>query len=457
MTINDFFSGLWKYKKILVFLTALAILLCSVSISIMERSTAEVIIKYLSEDAKWGWTDTGEPLNPYEIASATVVQNAMDEIGIGGVNAEDICRNIEITPIVPTAEEEKYASWIDNFANYEDTEEDKEEPVYYSVKFTTSAGRDFAKAMLSAVVNQYRLYYMENYIYSSDIMNLEGEVVLQHDYYETVDMLMKKISSNIEYLENIASSDLDYRSPHTGYSINDLISKYKALNNRQLAVANRIVLDGGISKDYNYFKSALETIIIDSENESKLNADNAATSKTLMELYAAKNKEYLWDMNDRDNEHDASGQDSQVREDVERDYTYTQEMTTYDQLVLDYVDYRSVESNALFDKEMYENVKSSFSHSSASEDTIKNLEQLLSDTCNDFNELYNETKLTLDDYNDLKSGRSIERVSDIVVRTDINTVLYYAVSVCAALIIGVGLSVLFVISEKRKNSHAGRR
>ena len=93
--------------------------------------------------------------------------------------------------------------------------------MYYSVKYTTSKGNDYAKRMLSAVFSQYRLYYVERYTYSYDITNLSGDVAMQHDYYDTVDVLRKKINSNIEYLARVYEAEKNYRSPQTGYSLLD--------------------------------------------------------------------------------------------------------------------------------------------------------------------------------------------------------------------------------------------
>ena len=58
--------------------------------------------------------------------------------------------------------------------------------------YKTSEGDDYAKRMLSAIISQYRLYYVEKYTYSSDITELSGEAAMQYDYYDTVDMLREK-------------------------------------------------------------------------------------------------------------------------------------------------------------------------------------------------------------------------------------------------------------------------
>lgn len=457
MTVNDFLRGIVKYKAIPVFLVALSVLLCSVFGVVSRTDTAEVIIKYLGDDAKQGLTPRGETLNPYEINSAIVVQNALDALGMTSTSAESICRYIDVQPIVSLAEEEKYDSWIENFADYENSEEEKAFPVYYSVTFKSSFGRDYAKIILNEIVRQYRMYYSENHINNVDVTNLEGEAALQHDYYETADMLRTKITAYIEYLRKVISNGKDYRSAHTGYSLSDLVSKFTELNNTELAVANRMILSGGISKDFSYFHNTLSTRIVEQENKQKLNSDEAATSKSLMELYAQKNSEYLWDYNDSDEEGNASNQHFQVDNDVERNTSYDTAVAIYDQLALDYVDYRTQSENAAIQKELYETVEKAFENPTADDVDVKEVESLLQTACDKFNRLYQQTKVTLDDYNSWQAGQNIVCVSDIIVYDASNPMFYYVVSIALAVFVGLGLSILIELLEVTKSAKEEKR
>ena len=246
MSIRDFISSILDHKRIFAFLIALSVVLCSIGLKLTESHTAEIIIKYICDSAEEGLTENGQKINPYEINSSLVVKNAVSALGLKNTNIEGICRNITITPIIPTSEQEKYASWIEKFSDYEKNEDEKKSTVYYSVKYTSPVGKDYAKRMLSAVISQYRLFYVGKYTYSNDITQLSGETVMQYDYYDTVDMLREKIKSNIDYLSRISSADNDYRSPHTGYSLLDLAAEYKSLSEQDLSVAERMIVENGI-------------------------------------------------------------------------------------------------------------------------------------------------------------------------------------------------------------------
>lgn len=449
MLLRDFLNGLYEHKKIFVILLAVSVVLCAVKLKLDESYTSEILIKYIGAKAEDGLAENGEKINPYEIKSPIVIKNALSELGLKTANIDEISRNIIVTPIIPTAEQEKYASWIDKFADYENTEEEKKSTVYYSVKYTTSKGNDYAKRMLSAVISQYRLYYVENYTYNYDITNLSGEAAMQYDYYDTVDMLRKKIKSSTEYLVKISEAEKDYRSPQTGYSLLDLAAEYKSLAEQDLSVAERMVVEKGITKNAWYLRNALKNKVTDSAYDIDLNNKQAETQKNLMTVYSEKNKQYLWDNEKRNNNSDNS-ESSQVRSGVERDDVYSQNKSVYDQLVLDYVKYRTEALNTDIDRQHYEADADSFPDGFDDNALQNELETSLKNTYEKFNNLYALTKNTLDDYNAYKSAQSIACISGVVAHKTANTVFYYAVGFVLALMLGVLICGVLVYIKKNE-------
>ena len=447
MSIRDFISSILDHKRIFAFLIALSVVLCSIGLKLTESHTAEIIIKYICDSAEEGLTENGQKIHPYEINSSLVVKNAVSALGLKNTNIEGICRNITVTPIIPTSEQEKYASWIEKFSDYEKNEDAKKNTVYYSVKYTSPVGKDYAKRMLSAVISQYRLFYVGKYTYSSDITQLPGETAMQYDYYDTVDMLQEKIKSNIDYLSRIASADNDYRSPRTGYSLLDLAAEYKSLSEQDLSVAERMIVENGITKNAWYLRNSLQNKATESQYEIELNNKKAETQRNLMSVYSEKNEQYLWDKNNRNE--DENSESSQVRENVERDKVYAQTKSVYDNLVLDYVKYRTDSLNADIDKQRYENDINSFPDGFSNKELQDELEKRLADTCEKYNNLYALTKSTIEDYNTYKSAKSIKCISGVVSHKSTSTVFYYAVSIILALMLGVVLSVLLTYLRQK--------
>ena len=118
MSIRYFISSILDHRRIFVFLIALSVVLCSIGLKMTESYTAEIIIKYVCDSSEEGLTENGQKINPYEINSSLVVKNAVSALGLKNTNIEGICRNITVTPIIPTSEQEKYASWVEKFSDY---------------------------------------------------------------------------------------------------------------------------------------------------------------------------------------------------------------------------------------------------------------------------------------------------------------------------------------------------
>lgn len=447
MSIKELIKSILNCKRIFLFLISVSIVLCTLGLQVTKSNTAEIVIKYICDSAEDGLTENGQEINPYEINSALVVKNAVSQLGLKTANVENICRNITVAPIIPTHEQEKYASWIEHFSDYEENEDEKKSTVYYSVKFTTPEGSDYAKRMLSAIINQYRLYYVQKYTYSSDITSLPGEVAMQYDYYETVDMLREKINSNVEYLYSISSADNNYRSPKTGFSLLDLAAEYKSLSEQELSVAERMIVENGITKNAWYLRNLLQKKSTDAQYEIDLYNKKAETQKDLMTVYSEKNKQYLWD-NNKDNNDD--NESSQVLESVEHNNYYSQDKSVYDNLVLDYVKFRTGALDTDINKQRYQNDINSFPDGFSNTDLQNELEKLLENTCDSYNELYTLTKSTINDYNMCKSAKSIKSISGVVALRPTSTVFYYTISLILAVMVGMVISILLVYMEKEK-------
>ena len=89
-------------------------------------------------------------------------------------NVNALAQRIKVTPVISAAEQEKYASWIDQFSDYENTEENKATPIYYRIEFQSKEGIGFAQEFLNALIQQYRSYYTERYAGFCDVSVAAG-------------------------------------------------------------------------------------------------------------------------------------------------------------------------------------------------------------------------------------------------------------------------------------------
>ena len=286
MTVTDIQNALLKYKRPLALFVAIVVLLCHFYLGFAQTHTATVYIKYLGENAENGHAADGSVLKPYEITDSYVVGEALKQLGINDIKASSLAQKITVTPLLSTAEQEKYASWIDQFSTYEETEEDKLNPVYYCIQFESEDGVPFAQDFLGALVQQYRIHYAQKYVGQRMVVAETESAVLKADYFVAAQRLQERLETNMDYLKTIVNGDINYRSPSTGYSISDLMDAYAFLLETRLAPVNRYILDLGISKDADTLIASLHHSIDNAQLDSEKNAQKAETQEQLMALYA---------------------------------------------------------------------------------------------------------------------------------------------------------------------------
>ena len=439
MTVTDIQNILFKYKRPLALFVAVVVLLCHVYLGISQTHTATVYIKYLGTNAENGQAADGSVLKPYEITDSYVVGEALKQLGINDIKASALAQKITVTPVLSTAEQEKYASWIDQFSSYEETESNKLNPVYYCIQFESEDGIQFARDFLGALVQQYRIYYAQKYVGQSTVVAETASAILNADYFIAAQRVQARLESNVDYLKTIAADYGNYRSPKTGYSINDLIDAHAFLLETKLAPVNRYILDLGISKDADTLIASLRHSIDNAQLDSEKNAQKADTQEQLMALYAEKNYEYMWEVVDGDEDN------SQVRHDAERDQRYNTVKTTYDQMMLDYVGYATASRNLLVDKAYDESYLSQFTTVSSTNET---LDTELAEIYAEYQQLHDLTTHTLNDFNSLRAARQLLQVSGIQVEEVLPDLLFYAVS--GILSAGLGIVCVLFLELKRE-------
>ena len=439
MTVTDIQNSLLKYKRPLALFVAIVMLLCHFYLGIEQTHTATVYIKYMGETAANGQAANGSVLKPYEITDSYVVGEALKQLGINDIKASSLAQKITVTPVVSKAEEEKYASWIDQFSSYEETEDNKLNPIYYCIQFESEEGIQFAQDFLGALVQQYRIHYAQKYVGQRIVVAETEAAILNADYFVAAQRLQERLETNIDYLRTIVNGDKNYRSPSTGHSISDLMDAHAFLLETRLAPVNRYILDLGISKDADTLIASLRHSIDNAQLDSEKNAQKAETQEHLMAVYAEKNYDYMWEVLNGDEDN------SQVRHDAERDERYAAVKTTYDQMMLDYVGYATTSRDLLIDKAYNNSYLSQFTTVSA---TSKALDEDMTEIYGEYQQLHDLTVRTLEDYNDYLAAQHILQVSGIQVEETLPDLLFYAVS--GILSVGLGVVCILFLELKRE-------
>ena len=444
MIATDILAALWKQKKIIAFFIAVAVLACYLCLFIGQTHTAAVYIKYLEDRAAEGMATNGSKLDPYEITDTYIVGKALAQLGLSDMNVNSVAQRIKVEPVFSSAEEEKYASWIDQFSDYEKNEDKRATPVYYKIEFRSEEGATFAQDFLNALIHQYRSYYTGRYTGFSEVAVVSEALVLNSDYFNAVDILHKQMKATMSSLSSIASGDIDYRSPKTGYSMNDLLDAYRLLIQTKVAPTMQYILDTGVSKNVSTLVASLRQSANAAQRESDKNVDQAVTQKQLMALYAEKNKEYVSTVISPED------YDEQIFGDVERDKAYIRNLTVYDQMMFDYVDYTVKSGDLLIDK-AYINKNLSKFGSTSSDGTP---EAEIIDLYVSYARLTETTKETLEGYNAVKSGNTLLQASGIQIVETLPELLYYSVSAFLALCAACGLVVVVELKKYRMKNES---
>lgn len=437
--------SIWSRKGFLMLFLAAAIIICNFALAFCQTYTAAVYIKYTEDKAEEGLATNGNKLNPYEITDSYVVSKTLSQLGISENKAGSIAQKITVTPVISAAEQEKYQSWIDSFSDYESTTEDaKPTPVYYRIEFTTGEGAQFAKSFLNELVRQYRSYYASKYIGECEISIIPERVITNSEYYLAVDVLQRQMRQTAEYLGHIASADIDYRSPESGYSIADLRNEYNLLIQTKLAPVMQHILDTGACKDPQALIAALRQASDDAQLESDRNAQKADSQKKLMATYAEKNKDYVATVID------PSQYDYQILMQFITEKAFSEKITAYDKLVNEYVASSVLSGEMLIDK-TYINEKISIFETYGSSGTKYVPQQEILDIYKDYVNLQNIAEQTLEGYDDYRSGRVFLQASGIRVTENMPELLYYIVSSVLALGVGCVIVIASEIKKQAKN------
>ena len=431
MTLRELKNSIFANLRLLMIFVVVAVLLCNIGLSFIQSYTSEVVIKYSDVNAISGTGDDGSSIDPAKVGDPAVVKQALISIGEDVDDANSISKNIKVAPIVVVAEEEKYASWLENFSSYSETEEERSNPVYYSVKFKSDKGPVYSEKVLNAIVRSYTKYYQKEHGNISDKRLLPSDLVTQYDYFEASEILGKAINYAIDYIGNIRESDIDYRSTNTGYSMSDLLTVFEDIKKIDYAAVEQKILEGGYSRDGKILIHTLDQRSVKNEMDAVANSNKAEAQKEMMELFSKKNKEYLWDAYVYDEESE------QVREDTERDRRYVTTKTTYDTMILDYVGYLNQEANLLIDKDYNTKYAECFKNYTDSPE----IEAELMAVVEKYNSIFRISEETLNEYNEYKQARSVGKASGISTTKTISELIYYAMAVVVAL----GLGVVYII------------
>ena len=160
LTIWDLIKYLYKWKIAIIITVICSFLASNLYVSSNQSYTSEIIIKYADSCIKDGRNLDGEVFDVYEIASPTVIAEALKSLD-GNYSVDSIRSKIKIIPVIPDTETKIRE------AKEKDGEEYVYNPDIYRVTF--EGNHNFSdtqvRDILDAVVENYLSFYNEKYLH----------------------------------------------------------------------------------------------------------------------------------------------------------------------------------------------------------------------------------------------------------------------------------------------------
>ena len=403
-----------------------------------QTYTASIILEYVNADAAEGLTPAGTALDVSEIYSASVVTEAIKQLGLD-TSVESIRSGITVTPVIPEDEEVKKQALLEEGKEYEYF------PTQYEVSFTgdSQTSRDYATDVLNAVVDCYLLQYSTKYIDDVSFpQNASNVSVEKYDYIECADMLGESCNLIVSYLDQRAAGYPDFRSVQTGYSFDDLQDEYEYIRDNQLQKVYAIILNNRIVKDQDVlitkYQNALELARIDLQN------CNITLEKT-QSLIRQFGDKTLEGSNYSFTGEDISG--GLIIGDVELDSDrITNTITTYDKLIDQYLDLHSQRAALERSIENYQYLISVFSGAQAGQwisgEDADSVTRQIEEISAEMEELYDVVCDTVEEFNGVVSADNITPLTSVVSYSSLNLPMYTGLALIAFLFLSCCLAIL---------------
>ncbi|MDD6483571.1 MAG: hypothetical protein PUF72_03225 [Clostridiales bacterium] len=395
LSIWDIFKYIYKWKLLIVFSVAAAIVLSVFYTNRNQSYESQVVIKFNDACIKEGKTPKNEEFDPYEIISPDVITAVIEDLNMTR-SVEGLKSRVKIKAIIPKTEETRQESVI------KEGEEYTYHPDSYTVTYKGRVGESDAmvRDILDSIVKNYLNTYVHNYVDQISVNDFTfDEDFSNQDYIEIAEIMSNRIDTIISSLENYYSSDSSFRSSKTGMSFLDIETEYKHLRDFTIPKIYSNIYEGQISKDKDLLIKKYRQRIDEYKLQEKNFSEKAQMTKERLESFAQANV-------DVPNAYNAKTDDVDIIQDVYgkwEDENNRNVTTTYDDLIKKYVSDSTAANNARLNADECEKVISKFTAPIETDADKEELtEQIKSDiayTMDKLNSIYDDLHETVEDFN----------------------------------------------------------
>ncbi|MBE6740962.1 MAG: diguanylate cyclase [Ruminococcaceae bacterium] len=393
--------------------------------------TASTVIRYANTAIDQGLTPNGSKLDVSEIYSSTVIKGAIEDMGLN-CTVDEVRSKVKVTPIIPEDEQEKKETALSKGEEYSYF------PTDYIITYEVGSDRsaNFAGNMLDAIIKNYYSFYSEKYVDQLILPNNASNISSNdYDYIESAEIIQQSLKDVDDYLLQKKSNYPDFRASATGYSFTDLENIYSYIMDNKVPHLYASVLQNKYTKDNDLLlkkqQSKIESIEIDIKN----NSEKSDKLKALIDNYSDKNIS-------TQRTEDGERGDSSIIMDVEGYDGEIDVVTTYDDLLLEYVKINQTIENDKIDKEHAEYIKSVFVDNTSNQVLNSDVEQDIEELVELLNTEYAVVQATASELNEYLGASYLNILNSVVTAQKVNIKLYLALAVVFFLFFGCAGAVL---------------
>lgn len=456
----DVFRYLKKYRTMIILLSILAgVSFFLIAQLYIQQYTAVTVIEYTGSRASEGLSPDGSDIDTSEIYATNLVSQAMKALGIEYTEAttDDIRMNIQVEPVVTEEDLQVQQSKLEN------GEKDYEFiPTRFVVSFNCGVGngKEYPRKVLNQILQEYAVYYGKNHVNTSLAANPVSDITSKgYDYLEMAEVMDSTLENMIEHLSDKVEWNSEFRSSRTGRSFQDLQEEFEFIREVEVRQLLSEILEGRVTKDRDLLLDKYKN----RNNNLEISNSAAAFEIDRIRGIIASYEDAMGEFNAGAasiSESDPNGEDKQasalqnnvlpdVYDDWNRDedgnWNPVDRTAEYDQLLIKYIEDRTLYEQNLIEKEYNNYILSVFNRAPAvsSETEQEKIREEIGSLAEKINALQSVYYETNDEYNEYLGARNIVMLSSVRVTERFPIMIFTVLIVIIFGVLGCAGAALF--------------
>lgn len=456
----DVFRYLKKYRTMIILLSILAgVSFFLIAQLYIQQYTAVTVIEYTGSRASEGLSPDGSDIDTSEIYATNLVSQAMKALGIEYTEAttDDIRMNIQVEPVITEEDLQVQQSKLEN------GEKDYEFiPTRFVVSFNCGVGngKEYPRKVLNQILQEYAVYYGKNHVNTSLAANPVSDITSKgYDYLEMAEVMDSTLENMIEHLSDKVEWNSEFRSSRTGRSFQDLQEEFEFIREVEVRQLLSEILEGRVTKDRDLLLDKYKN----RNNNLEISNSAAAFEIDRIRGIIASYEDAMGEFNAGAasiSESDPNGEDKQanalqnnvlpdVYDDWNRDedgnWNPVDRTAEYDQLLIKYIEDRTLYEQNLIEKEYNNYILSVFNRAPAvsSETEQEKIREEIGSLAEKINALQTVYYETNDEYNEYLGARNIVMLSSVRVTERFPIMIFTVLIVIIFGVLGCAGAALF--------------